>query len=162
MRDCREPERPAGPLDGTADPFADVWVAIIALAMLGAWGVPLDPEQALTQFRFATERCSLESFIKEGKGSFQHDFLPCKERNANEAYLMFVQLTYNLAILFKLRTAPKGVNRWTMKTLRERVLCICGNLRRQGTGWLLSLPAWWPYQTVFRQMELRGRLAFGL
>ncbi len=116
----------------------------------------------LTQFRFSSERCSLESFIKEGKGSFQYDSLPCKERNANEAYLAFVQLSYNLAILFKLRTAPKGVNRWTMKTLRERVLCICGNLRRCGSRWLLSLPAWWPYQTVFRQMERRGRLAFGL
>jgi Transposase DDE domain group 1 len=115
----------------------------------------------LTQFRVSTERCSLESFIKEGKGAFQYDFLPCKERDANEAYLSFVQLCYNLAILFKLRTAPNGVNRWTMKTLRERVLCICGNLRRRGTHWWLSLPAWWPYQTVFRQMERRGRLAFG-
>ena len=115
----------------------------------------------LTQFRFGTERCSLESFIKEGKGSFQYNFLPCAERNANEAYLTFVQLAYNLAILFKLRTAPAGVNRWTMKTLRDRVLCICGNLRRRGSGWLLSLPAWWPYQTVFRQMQRKGGFALG-
>ena len=115
----------------------------------------------LTQFQFATERCSLENFIKESKGSFQYNFLPCKERNANEAYLTFVQLAYNLSILFKLRTAPAGVNRWTMKTVRERVLCICGNLRRRGTHWLLSLPTWWPYQTVFRQFE-RGVLRFAL
>ena len=115
----------------------------------------------LTQFRFGTERCSLESFIKEGKGSFQYNFLPCAERNANEAYLTFVQLAYNLAILFKLRTAPAGVNRWTMATLRRRLLCICGNLMRRGGRWLLSLPDWWPYQTVFRPMQRKLCLALG-
>lgn len=115
----------------------------------------------LTQFRFGTERCSLESFIKEGKGAFQYNFLPCAERNANEAYLTFVQLAYNLAILFKLGMAPAGVNRWTMATLRNRILCICGNLRRRGNRWLLSLPEWWPYQTVFRQMQRRVSLALG-
>ena len=115
----------------------------------------------VTQFRFGTERCSLESFIKEGKGSFQYNFLPCAERGANEAYLTFVQLAYNLAILFKLRTAPAGVNRWTMATLRRRVINICGNLRRRGSRWLLSLPAWWPYQTVFRQMQRKAALALG-
>jgi hypothetical protein len=108
-----------------------------------------------TQFRFCTERCSLESFIKEGKGNFQSNFLPCKELSANQAYLGHVQLAYNLAIFFKMLGVPNGVNRWTIQTLRDRILSICGNLRRIQGRWVLSLPNWWPYQTVFRKIQRR-------
>jgi hypothetical protein len=108
-----------------------------------------------TQFRFCTERCSLESFIKEGKGNFHSNFLPCKELSANQAYLGHVQLAYNLAIFFKMRGVPNGVNRWTIQTLRDRIFSICGNLRRLQDRWVLSLPNWWPYQTVFRLIQRR-------
>jgi len=107
------------------------------------------------QFRFCVERCSLESFIKEAKGAFTYQFLPCAELSANRAYLLHVQLAYNLAIFFKLVAAPPAVNRWTIQTLRDRILCICGNLVRRAGRWILSLPTWWPYQTVFRQMQRR-------
>jgi hypothetical protein len=108
-----------------------------------------------TQFRFCTERCSLESFIKEGKGNFHSNFLPCRELSANRAYLGHVQLAYNLAIFFKRLGTPHGVNRWTIQTLRDRVFSICGNLRWKKDRWVLSLPRWWPYQTVFRQIQRR-------
>lgn len=106
-----------------------------------------------TQFQFCTERCSLESFIKESKGNFHSNFLPCKELSANQAYVGHIQLAYNLAIFFKLLGVPGGVNRWTIRTLRDRILAICGNLRRVQGRWVLSLPRWWPYQTVFRRIQ---------
>ena len=109
-----------------------------------------------TQFRFSTERCSLESFIKEGKGNFHSNFLPCKELSANQAYLGHVQLAYNLAIFFKMLGVPNGVNRWTIQTLRDRIFSICGNLRWKKDRWVLSLPDWWPYQTVFREIQRRS------
>ena len=108
-----------------------------------------------TQFRFATERCSLESFIKEGKGNFHSNFLPCKELSANRAYLEHVQLAYNLAIFFKMLGVPNGLNRWTIRTLRDRIFAICGNLRWKKDHWVLSLPTWWPYRTVFGQIQRR-------
>lgn len=110
----------------------------------------------LTQFQFCVERCSLESFIKESKQGFDYHRLPCAEANANRAYLQHVQLTYNLAIFFKLGLAVRGVNRWTIDTLRVRILRICGNLRRKAGRWLLSLPKWWPYRTVFQQLLQRS------
>lgn len=113
----------------------------------------------LSQYLFCVERCSLESYVKEAKGGFDYAMLPCAELNANEAYLGHVQLAYNLAIFFKSGAAPKGVNRWTIATLRARVLCICGNLRQRAGRWLMSLPSWWPYQSVFRQMQQRLALA---
>jgi len=111
------------------------------------------PGPLLGQFRFCTERSSLENFIKEGKGNFQSNFLPCRELLANRAYLGHVQLAYNLAIFFKLLGAPNGVNRWTIQTLRDRILSICGALRWVKDHFVLFLPRWWPYQTVFRQIQ---------
>jgi hypothetical protein len=113
-----------------------------------------------SQYTYCVERCSLESYIKEAKGSFDWQFLPCAELSANRAYLLHVQIAYNLAIFFKLLAAPKGVNRWTIETIRARILCVCGNLRRRAGRWILSLPSWWPYQTVFRQLLQRCAAAF--
>jgi hypothetical protein len=113
-----------------------------------------------SQYAYCVERCSLESFIKEAKCSFDWQFLPCAELSANQAYLLHVQIAYNLAIFFKLLAAPNGVNRWTIETIRARLLCVCGNLRRRAGRWILSLPAWWPYQTVFRQLMRRCAAAF--
>jgi hypothetical protein len=107
------------------------------------------------QFRFAVERCSLESFIKESKNGFHYDFLPCQEETANRAYLAHIQLAYNLAIFWKLRTAPRGINRWTIQTLRDRVLNIAGNVYRRAKSWIVSLAEWWPYRTVTEQIWRR-------
>jgi len=109
----------------------------------------------LDQFLFCVERCSLESFIKEAKLGMHYDRLPCAGETANRAYLEYVRLAYNLSIYFKLHTAPRAVNRWTVDTLRRRVWNVVGNLRRHRAGWKLSLPIWWPYRSVYRQIERR-------
>lgn len=107
------------------------------------------------QFKFAVERCSLENFIKETKNNFNYDFLPCKEFNANQAYVAYVTLARNLSIFFRLLFAPNTVKRWTFKTFRQRLLRVPGNLRRQGDGWLLSLREDWPYRTIFEEVQER-------
>ena len=108
------------------------------------------------QFRFCTERCSLEGFVKEAKLGLHYDRLPCAEATANRAYLAYVQMAYNLGIYFKLHAAPRPVNRWTLDTVRARLWAVCGNLRRRAGRWVLSLARWWPYQTVFRRMAELG------
>ena len=114
---------------------------------------------AVEQFLFCIERCSLESFVKEAKLGLHYDRLPCAGETANRAYLEYVRLAYNLSIYFKLHTALRqgGVNRWTVETLRRRVFNVVGNLRRRRGGWSLTLPAWWPYRSVYRQIERRCR-----
>jgi hypothetical protein len=107
------------------------------------------------QYLFCVERCSLESFIKESKNGFHYDFLPCREETANRAYLGHVQLAYNLSIFFKLAAAPRGINRWTIQTLRDRILCVPGTIVREAKRWIVSLPSWWPYQTVFETIRKR-------
>lgn len=107
------------------------------------------------QFRFAVERCSLESFVKESKNGFHYDFLPCQEEMANRAYLAHIQLAYNLAIFWKKLATPRGINRWTIQTLRDRVLLIAGNVYREAKKWIVSLAEWWPYRTVYEQIWRR-------
>lgn len=104
------------------------------------------------QYAFCVERCSLESFIKESKHGFRYDFLPCKEESANRAYLGHVQLAYNLSIFWKLLVAPRGINRWTIQTIRDRFLCIAGRLVREGSQWVVSLAEWWPYRTEYERV----------
>lgn len=112
----------------------------------------------MTQFKFCVERCSLESFIKESKSGFHYDALPCKELDANRAYLGHVQMAYNLMIWWKLLKTPRTVNRWTVATLRARLFCVYGNLKRETGRWVLSLPALWPWRTLYRQLALAGGL----
>jgi hypothetical protein len=113
----------------------------------------------LDQFRFCVERCTLEGFIKEGKHGFRYDFLPFQELDANRAYLAHVQMAYNLAIWWKLLHAPAGVNRWTIATVRRRILNVCANLRRRGKRWVLSLPKWWPWQATYAQLAVSHGLS---
>ena len=109
-----------------------------------------------TQFRFAVERCTLEANIKEFKGDFNYDFLPCAEFDANRAYVNYVVLSRNLSIFFRLWSAPETVNRWSLGTFQTRVLRVCGNLRRHGDRWILSLANWWPYRTIMDEMIERS------
>jgi len=105
-----------------------------------------------SQFQFCVERCTLEANIKEYKGDFNYDFLPCAEFDANRAYVNYVVLARNLSIFFRLWSAPTTVNRWTLATFQARILRICGNLRRYKDRWILSLPTWWPYRTIIKGM----------
>jgi hypothetical protein len=107
------------------------------------------------QYRFCVERCSLENFIKESKHGFHYDFLPCQEEDANRAYLGHVQLAYNLSIFWKLLVMPRGINRWTIQTIRDRFLCIAGRVYREGKRWVVSLASWWPYRTEYEKIWSR-------
>ena len=113
----------------------------------------------LSQFKFCVQRCSLEGFIKEGKRGFHYDFLPHRELDANRAYLLHIQLAYNLFIWWKLLAAPSPVNRWGVETFRRRLLTICGNVRKRMGRWVLSLPRWWPWRTVYWELALAGGLS---
>jgi hypothetical protein len=109
----------------------------------------------IEQFKFCVERCTLERCIKEAKLGFDIDSLPCMEYEANRAYLGYVQLAYNLVIFFKLLLLPVGINRWTIDTIRRRLILIPGNFRHTTRGWILNLPELWPYKDIFRYVERR-------
>ncbi len=109
----------------------------------------------LSVFKFCVERCSLERCIKEAKLGFEADALPCMEFEANCAYLGHMQLAYNLMIYFKLLCLPPGANRWTVDTMRRRILLIPGNFKRVKKGWILHLPRDWHFQGIFNHIKLR-------
>jgi hypothetical protein len=112
------------------------------------------------QYRFSVERCSLERCVKESKLGFALDHLPCGEFDANQAYLHHVQLAYNIAIAWKLIHLPRtrGVNRWTVATIRRWLWCVPGTFRRRGDRWSLSLAAYWPSDKADVLRHALGRL----
>lgn len=55
----------------------------------------------------------------------------------------------------QLALAPRGVNRWTIDTLRTRLFRICGNRVRKAGRFTLSLPSWWSYRSVLSQILQR-------
>ena len=115
----------------------------------------------VSQWQFCVERCSLENFIKEGNHGFHFDALPCRELSANRAYLAHVQMAYNAFLWWKLSQAPAGINRWTIATVRERLLNICGNLVPKERQWVLSLPMGWPWRTVYERIAAAAGVAVG-
>ena len=107
----------------------------------------------------ALDRLNARFNAEAAKLGLHYDRLPCAELTANRAYLQYVAMAYNLGIhpaKAGRRRAPRTVNRWTVETVRTRLLVLCGNLRRRAKRWVLSLPNWWRYRTVFRQI---GRTA---
>ncbi len=106
-------------------------------------------------FKFCVERCSLERCIKEAKLGFEADALPCMEFEANCAYLGHMQLAYNVMIYFKLLCMPQGANRWTVDTIRRRLLLIPGNFRRVKRRWILHLPRGWRFRATFNYIKVR-------
>jgi len=71
---------------------------------------------------FYKGRGTAEQWIKEGKNAVKWMRLPCRSMTANAVRLQLHALAYNLATFF--RTLPDEIERWSLTTLRERVVKI--------------------------------------
>ena len=62
--------------------------------------------------------------IKEGKNAVKWTRLSCHDFVDNQVRLQLFALAYNLGNFFRKAALPKSVSRWTMTTLREKVIKI--------------------------------------
>lgn len=114
------------------------------------------PGDTLDRFKFCVERCSLESCIKEAKLGLDLNALPCREFNANRAYLRHIQLAHNTAIFFRYAAMPRRINRWTVPTLRRRLLRVPGQFHLTDSGGMVfHLPEKWPYKDLMARIAHR-------
>jgi len=96
--------------------------------------------------RFYDARATVENRIKETKLGFNLDKLPSGLFRVNQVYLHFVMLAYNLLWWFKSsfplgkKLADRGI-----RFLREALFLVPGVVKRQGEGFVLHLPAEWPF-----------------
>jgi Transposase DDE domain group 1 len=73
---------------------------------------------------FYNQRGTAEQWIKEGKNAVLWTRLSCRSMQANAVRLQLHALAYNLANFFRTLVLPNEVERWSLTTLREKVVKI--------------------------------------
>jgi Transposase DDE domain group 1 len=73
---------------------------------------------------FYNGRGTAEQWIKEGKNAIRWTRLSCRSMAANAVRLQLHALAYNLANFFRTLVLPEEVERWSLTTLREKVVKI--------------------------------------
>ncbi len=89
----------------------------------------LPNEQVLT---FYNGRGTAEQHIKEGKYALKWTRLSCMRFAANEARLQLHALAYNLANFLRTLATPEAIERWSLTSLRERLIKTGARLVRHG------------------------------
>jgi hypothetical protein len=73
---------------------------------------------------FYNGRGTAEQWIKEGKNAIRWTRLSCRSMRANAVRLQLHALAYNLANFFRTLVLPGEIERWSLRTLREKVVKI--------------------------------------
>src|SRR3954467_5361264 len=73
---------------------------------------------------FYNQRGTAEQWIREGKNAVRWTRLSCRSMRANAVRLKLHALAYNLANFFRTLVLPDEVERWSLTTLREKVVKI--------------------------------------
>lgn len=81
---------------------------------------------------FYNERGTAEQHIKEGKYALKWTRLSCMRFVANAVRLQLHALAYNLANLLRTLATPEAIERWSLTSLRERLVKTGARLVRHG------------------------------
>ena len=73
---------------------------------------------------FYNQRGRAEQWIREGKNAVRWTRLSCRSMQANAVRLQLHALAYNMANFFRTLVLPDEVERWSLTTLREKVVKI--------------------------------------
>src|ERR671929_223269 len=73
---------------------------------------------------FYNQRGTAERWIREGKNAAKWTRLSCRSMQANAVRLQLHALAYNLANFLRTLALPDEVERWSLSTLREKVVKI--------------------------------------
>ena len=74
--------------------------------------------------RFYNKRGTAEQLIKEGKYALNWTRLPCHDFVDNQVRLQLFTLAYNLGNSLRRLALPKPVKKWSLRTLREKLVKI--------------------------------------
>ena len=74
--------------------------------------------------RYYNQRVTAEQYIKEGKNAIRWTRLSCRTFQNNAVRLQLHALAYNLGNFMRTLALPKGVEHWSLTTLREKLVKI--------------------------------------
>jgi hypothetical protein len=81
---------------------------------------------------FYNRRSTCEQFIKEGKNAIKWTRLSCRTFAANAVRLQLHALAYNLGNFMRTLAMPKTVERWSLTSLREKLIEIGAKVVNHG------------------------------
>ncbi len=117
------------------------------------------PLQPLNLWRFYNDRAAVELIIRELKGDYPLGRIPTRHFLANAAHFQLLLFAYNLMNWFKRLCLPAELQRWTLGTLRSRLLLAPAELTRTGNRPVLKLPRNFLYQDAWNHAVARiGKL----
>ena len=81
---------------------------------------------------FYNRRGTCEQYIKEGKNAIKWTRLSCRTFAANAVRLQLHAMAYNLGNFMRTLAMPKTVERWSLTSLREKLIKIGAKVVRHG------------------------------
>jgi len=79
-------------------------------------------------FNFYKQRGTAEQWIKEDKNAIKGTHLSCRSMQANAAPVQLHALAYNLANFLRTLALPPELERWSLTTIREKLIRIGGRV----------------------------------
>ena len=89
--------------------------------------------------KFYNGRGTAEQWIKEGKNAVKWTKLSCRTFKDNQARLQLFALAYNLGNFLRRLVLPKEMARWSLTSLRERLVKIGARLTRHARRLVLQM-----------------------
>jgi len=91
--------------------------------------------------RFYNKRGTAEQWIKEGKQAVKMTRLSCHRFRSNEVRLWLSVIAYNLGNLWRRLVLPKGIEKWSLTSLQQRLVKTGGRLVKHARYYWLLLAA---------------------
>jgi hypothetical protein len=98
-------------------------------------------EEAEEVIKLHNQRGQVENYIKELKGGFGMEWMPCGETHANAVFFRIGVIAYNLFLAMKLLALPPWYRTFTISTVRWRLYQVAGAVVKHAHQLLLKLAA---------------------
>ena len=109
--------------------------------------------------RFYNKRGTAEQWIKEGKYALKWTRLSCHDFVDNQVRLQLFALAYNLGNFLRRLALPKSVKKWSLRTLRERLIKIGAKVVKHSRYVVFQMAEVIVPRALFREiLERIGRL----
>ena len=104
-------------------------------------------------YRFYCDRGFQELLLREFKDAYALAKIPTRSFWANAVYLELLLWAYDLVLAFQQLCLPPEVQHWNISTLRRELWWLPAEWVKRGNRNYLRLPARYPRQELFRQIQ---------
>lgn len=116
---------------------------------------PLEQKSTAEVLTWHNQRGQAENFLKELKGGFGLDRMPCGQGEANAVFFRLGVIAYNLFLGFKRLACPEAFWHHTLATFRWKLIQVAGRIVHHAGRVILRLALEAEKLRLFRQIRKR-------